>query len=61
MNSGQGALSSEPCVGIRAAPPDVYVWQEGSQVLRLEHASRDPAHSSLIIAQKNFLSELLGH
>ena len=38
----------------------VYVWREGSQVLRLEHASRDPAHSSLIITQKSFLSELLG-
>jgi hypothetical protein len=37
----------------------VYVWREGSQLLRIERASGDPAGSSLIITQKNFLSELL--
>ena len=39
----------------------VYVWREGSQLLRLERASRDPARSSVIITQKNFLSDLLGN
>jgi hypothetical protein len=38
----------------------VYVWRNGSQLLRLERVSRDPARSSLIITQKSFLSELLG-
>jgi hypothetical protein len=39
----------------------LYVWREGSQLLRLERTSRHPARSSLIITQKSFLSELLEH
>jgi hypothetical protein len=38
----------------------VYLWRQGHQLLRLERASRHSAQSSLIISQKNFLSELLG-
>jgi hypothetical protein len=60
-----GPAQSEPG-GLRRDPAAltgnaVYVWREGSQLLRLERTSRDPARSSLIITQKNFLSELLGH
>jgi hypothetical protein len=52
-----GNLRAEPQ---GAVGNSVYVWREGSQLLRLERTSRDPARSSLIITQKSFLSELLG-
>ena len=41
------------------APNTVYLWRDGPRVLRLEREFRDTGRSSLIIADRSFLSELL--
>jgi len=59
LGPGQAELGSMHGGPQGAARNAVYVWREGSQLLRLERTSRNPARSCLIITQKSFLSELL--
>jgi hypothetical protein len=37
----------------------VYLWREGSRLLRLERLSGDTNRSSVIVSEKSFLSEML--
>jgi len=41
------------------APNPVYLWRDGSRVLRLERQFRDTGRSSLILSERSFLGELL--
>jgi hypothetical protein len=37
----------------------LFVWRQGSRVLRLEHAADSSGHTRLIISQQSFLGELI--
>jgi hypothetical protein len=60
LGPGQSILTGTRRDPATSARNVIHIWREGSQLLRLERASRDPARSSLIITQKSFLGELLG-
>jgi len=56
---GQATTGSALSRAQDTAPNAVYLWHDGPRVLRLERWFRDTGRSSLIIADRSFLSELV--
>ncbi len=55
---GPGTVAAEKADSGKASSNSVLVWRQGSKLLRLERSGRN-GRSSVIVAERNFISELV--